>query len=89
VLNIPDLPSVVDYANSKNTKLMITPIQQPDYMSLMSWDGNDFDLDLTRYQNLQQYVDLIGANPVPGSAQRLKDYIAQFATIRKPQPNYI
>ena len=84
VLNIVDLPAVVDYAKSKNTKLMITPIQQPDYMSLMSWDGDRFDLDTARYQTLQQYVDLIGKNPIPGSAQRLREYVAQFATLRRP-----
>jgi MoaA/NifB/PqqE/SkfB family radical SAM enzyme len=89
VLNIRDLPDVVDYADSKNIKVVVMPLQQPSYMSLMSWDGDDFELDLARYQNLQQYVELIGKNPIVGSAQQLKDYVAQFATIRKPQPNYI
>jgi len=89
VLNICDLPDVASYANSKNVNMVVIPVQQPDYMSLMSWDGDSFELDPVRYQNLQQYVELIGTNPVSGSAQRLKDYIAQFATIRKPQPNYI
>lgn len=88
VLNIGDLPDLIDYAESKNVKLVATPLQQPDYMSLMSWDGPAFDLDPVRYQNLQEYVALIGKTPVPGSAQRLTQYIAQFATIRKPQPTH-
>lgn len=89
VLNILDLPAVVDYAESKNIKLVTTPLQQPDYMSLMSWDGDRFDLDPAQYQTLLEYLDLIGKNPQPGSAQRLSNYIAQFATTRKSQPNYI
>ena len=88
VLNICDLPDVASYADSKNINMVVIPVQQPDYMSLMSWDGEDFNLDLARYQNLQQYVELIGTNPVPGSAQRLNDYIAQFATIRKLQSKH-
>jgi organic radical activating enzyme len=88
VLNIVDLPDVVDYANSKNTKVVVIPLQQPSYMSLASWDGAAFDLDPARYQNLQEYVALIGKTPVPGSADRLNKYIAQFATIRKSQPKH-
>jgi MoaA/NifB/PqqE/SkfB family radical SAM enzyme len=88
VLNIQDLPDVVGYANSKNIKVVVIPLQQPSYMSLASWDGAAFELDPSRYQNLQEYVALIGQNPESGSEQRLNQYIAKFATIRKPKPKH-
>lgn len=86
ILNIQDLPEVVAYAQGKGVNHTIIPLIEPDYMSLMSWDGPNLNLDTSQYQGLESYLDLIGKSPKPGSYQKLIHYINAFGNQRRPKP---
>lgn len=86
ILNIQDLPDVANYARVKGINHTIIPLIDPDYMSLMSWDGPNLNLDKSRYRGLESYFDLVGQSPQAGSYQKLMQYVNSFGDQRRPKP---
>lgn len=85
VLNIMDLPVLKDYCDSIELEMRINPIVSPNFMALIHWDHDPNDLvarqTLEKY-GFQEFYDLIGKNPIPGSKEKLKNYIMKFDGIR-------
>lgn len=85
ILNIANITDVYDYAKSQGLKFTPSLVSDPEFMNLKSWDGNNLvagRLEEFRSRNLQDYYWMIGSESVPGSKQRLKEYIESFNLIR-------
>jgi MoaA/NifB/PqqE/SkfB family radical SAM enzyme len=85
ILNIKSLPNLYDFANNKKLKLIIMPIVEPSHFDISKWDKpNRLIRKDFKDRNLENYYDLIGSSPIPGTSLSVQNYIQKFNTIRKP-----
>lgn len=89
VLNINQLPALDQFATQQGIKLKLNLVSKPDFMSLLHWDlGRDTLLVQPTLAKFQPYYDLIGTEPVTGSAERLRSYIRSFDRVRDPLSSF-
>lgn len=91
VLNIKDLPDLKKYCETMNLKLRVNPIITPAFMSLINWDHDPAELvsrEFLEKYNFHEFYDLIGKNSIPGSKEKLRNYIMKFKGIRDDLSNY-
>jgi organic radical activating enzyme len=85
VLNINQLPELLGFSQQHQLNLRLQPMSNPDFMSLEAWDlGADALLILPMQDQFRYLYDLIGADPITGSADKLKSYIRSFDAVRDP-----
>lgn len=85
VLNVNQLPELYEFSQQHNLELRLNTVSDPDFMSLQAWDlGPEKLLTLPRLSRFQIIYDLVGINPIPGSAAKLRKYIRSFDAVRDP-----
>ena len=87
VLNLEALPDLHDFAKTVNTQLVIMPLQNPSHMSLAAWDGEQFVLDASAFEQrgLDPYLDMLGQHAIKGSRERLVSYLDLLGKNRPSQ----
>ena len=89
VLNINQISALREYADSKNLKLRINIASQPAFMALEDWDlPADRLLVNPINESYRGFYDMIGAKPIKGSSERLKEYIRKFDGVRRPLSDF-
>jgi hypothetical protein len=82
-----DLPALKTFCKSVGLALKVMLLADPEFMCILNWSGDPAQLadraELAQH-GFEYYYDQIGTQPDPRSEQLLKDYIAQFSSIRKP-----
>ena len=89
ILNILAYPELKQYANNTGIKLVTNLLQQPRFMSIMSWD-KPVELDMKQFEELglTVYSDLLGSNPNNGSSIALQKRIEQLGKNRMSLDDY-
>lgn len=84
VLNLRDLPNLNSWASFHGLPLKIVSVSYPEFMCLGNWDmAPEILADRSQLGSYGAYYDLIGSTAIPGTAQKLWQYIAQFSSVRK------
>lgn len=73
ILNINDLPMVINFCQEKNLPHNVSLLKTPEYLDITKWDGNK---SMVNYNG--PYVDMIGTSKKVGTREYLKKYIQQF-----------
>jgi MoaA/NifB/PqqE/SkfB family radical SAM enzyme len=87
ILNIMDLPELKRFCDQQNIQLLLSPMQQPDFMALESWPlppemlVSQQELDNVGFG---KYYNLVGKTPDPTAPEKLKNYIKSFNNVRTP-----
>jgi hypothetical protein len=87
ILNINDLPELDAFCKSVELPLKILLLADPKFMSILKWSGRRELITTPGYleqYGFAYYYNLIGTQADPESRVKLKNYISQFDTIRKP-----
>jgi len=89
VLNINQITTLREYADSKNLKLRINIAIQPAFMALEHWDlPADRLLVNPINESYKEFYDMVGSKPIKGSSERLKEYIRKFDGVRRPLSDF-
>lgn len=91
ILNLKDLPELKQFCKQQDLPLRIHAMQTPAFMAIKYWDGPKQSLcskDALDQAGFSDYYDLLGSEPVSGNSSKLKEYIQQFDSIRKPLQDF-